>query len=105
MKDYKAESFISDENKMLSTNDYIKYNILFLIPIVGVIFLIIFSFDKKNINRRNYAHSFFFTANIIIFIFLCILFLEFYVFHVKKIVPANYNLFAQQFGEMVTKME
>ena len=99
MKGNKAKNFISDENKILSTDDYIKYNLLFLIPIVGLIFLIIFSFDKKNINRRNYAQSFFFTANIVIFIFLCILLLELYVFNYKKIVPANYNLFAQQFGE------
>lgn len=38
---------------------YFGLSILFSIPIVGFIFLIVFSFNNSNINRRNYARSFF----------------------------------------------
>ena len=35
------------------------YGILFSIPLVGLICLIVFSFNDTNINRRNYARSYF----------------------------------------------
>lgn len=38
---------------------YVGYNLLFMLPIVGFILLIVFSVDNDNINRRNYARSFF----------------------------------------------
>lgn len=38
---------------------YFGYALLFSIPIVGLIFLLIFSFNDANINRRNYARSWF----------------------------------------------
>ena len=37
---------------------YFGYSLLFAIPLVGFICLIIFSFSDDNINRRNYARSF-----------------------------------------------
>lgn len=60
----------------ISAWGYFGYNFLFSIPIVGLIFLIIFSFDSSNINRRNYARSFFiiYLLIAIIFIFLIIFF-------------------------------
>ena len=42
----------------LSPWAYFGYNLLFSIPLVGFILLIVFSFDDSNINRRNYARSF-----------------------------------------------
>lgn len=39
--------------------EYFLYSILFSIPVVGFILLVVFSFDGSNINRRNYARSFF----------------------------------------------
>lgn len=45
--------------KPLSPWAYFGYNILFAIPLVGFICAIIFAFDNSNINRRNYARSFF----------------------------------------------
>ena len=42
----------------LSAWAYFGYSILFAIPIVGFIFLIIFSFSSANINRRSYARSY-----------------------------------------------
>ena len=37
---------------------YFGLSILFSIPVVGFIFLIIFSVSDANINRRNYARSY-----------------------------------------------
>ena len=37
---------------------YFGYSLLFSVPVVGVICLIIFSISGSNINRRNYARSF-----------------------------------------------
>ncbi|MBQ8895499.1 MAG: zinc-ribbon domain-containing protein [Clostridia bacterium] len=37
---------------------YFWLNVLFSIPFVGFIFLIIFSFSNSNINRRNFARSY-----------------------------------------------
>ena len=38
---------------------YFGYQLLFAIPIVGFICLIVFSLSNSNINRRNYARSYF----------------------------------------------
>ncbi len=38
---------------------YFGYQILFSIPLIGFILLIVFSFDSSNINRRNFARSYF----------------------------------------------
>lgn len=63
-------SNIPREYKPISAWGYFGYNILFSIPLVGLICLIIFSFDSSNINRRSYARSFF-----IIYLIIAILFL------------------------------
>ena len=46
------------EQKLLSPWGYIGWSILFSIPLVGFILLIVFSFDNSNLNRRNYARSY-----------------------------------------------
>lgn len=38
---------------------YFGYSLLFSIPLIGLIMLIVFSLNNENINRRNYARSFF----------------------------------------------
>ena len=38
---------------------YFGYNLLFAIPLIGFIFLLIFSFDNNHLVRRSYARSFF----------------------------------------------
>lgn len=43
----------------ISAWGYFGYSLLFSIPIIGFIFLIIFSFSSANINRRSFARSFF----------------------------------------------
>lgn len=47
--------FIPEEYKPLSPWAYFGYSLLFSIPLVGFICLIIFAFDKSNINRRNFV--------------------------------------------------
>ena len=37
---------------------YFGYMILFSIPVIGFILLIVFSFNNSNINRRNFARSY-----------------------------------------------
>ena len=50
---------IPQEYKPLGAWAYVGYKILFSIPLVGLILLIVFAFSNDNINRRNYARSFF----------------------------------------------
>ncbi|MBO4894838.1 MAG: zinc-ribbon domain-containing protein [Clostridia bacterium] len=63
--------------KPLSPWAYVGYNILFAIPVIGLILLIVFSFDDENINRRNYARSFFCALLIGILVFIISLVLLF----------------------------
>ena len=64
---------IPNNYKPLSPWAYIGYNLLFNIPFIGFILLIVFSFDNTNINRRNYARSYW-CIYILIIILLLILF-------------------------------
>lgn len=43
----------------LSAWAYFGYTLLFSIPVVGFILLIVFSFNRGNINRRSFARSYF----------------------------------------------
>ena len=56
---YNNSSYIPNEYKPLSPWAYVGYNLLFSLPIIGFIMMIVFAFDSSNINRRNYARSFF----------------------------------------------
>ena len=49
---------IPEENRPLSPWAYFGLQLLFAIPIVGFIFLIVFSCNGSNINRRNFARSY-----------------------------------------------
>ena len=46
------------ETKLLGPWAYFGLQLLFAIPIVGFIFLIVFSCNGSNINRRNFARSY-----------------------------------------------
>lgn len=56
--------------KPLSPWTYWGLNILFMIPIIGFICLVIFALSDDNINRRNYARSFFCTLLISVIIII-----------------------------------
>ena len=49
---------LPERYRPLSAWAYFGLTILFSIPIVGFIFLIVFSCNSSNINRRNYARSY-----------------------------------------------
>ena len=53
------ESRLPEQYRPLSAWAYFGYNLLFSIPLVGFILLIVFALSNDNINRRNYARSFF----------------------------------------------
>lgn len=54
-----SPSQLPPQYRPLSPWAYFGYSILFAIPVIGFILLIVFSFSDENINRRNYARSFF----------------------------------------------
>lgn len=63
----------SEEFRPLSPWAYFGYSILFSIPVIGLIVNLVFCFSSENINRRNYARSFwcaYLLAAIIIAVFL-----------------------------------
>ena len=52
------KSQIPDAYKPLSPWAYFWLSVLFSIPVVGFVFLLVYSFNGSNINRRNYARSY-----------------------------------------------
>ena len=52
------ESSLPEKYRPLGAWAYFGYALLFSIPIIGFIFLIVYSVSDANINRRNYARSF-----------------------------------------------
>ena len=38
---------------------YLGYSLLFNIPVVGFVFLLIFAIGAKNVNKKNFARSYF----------------------------------------------
>lgn len=49
---------IPPEYRPLSPWAYFGYTLLFSIPVVGFVFLIVFSCSRANLNRRNFARSY-----------------------------------------------
>ena len=46
-----------DENRLITPWGYIGYSLLFSIPIIGFIFVLIYSFSSEYPCRRNYARA------------------------------------------------
>lgn len=66
---------VPDRYKPLSPWAYFGYQMLFNIPVVGMILLIVFSLGgAKNINLRNFARSYFCVYVIVIVVFLILFF-------------------------------
>ena len=57
--DQNTNNNIPSNLRPISAWGYVGYQILFSIPLVGFILLIVFSFSDSNINRRNFARSYF----------------------------------------------
>ena len=49
----------SEQFRPVSAWGYIGYSLLFAIPVVGLVLLIVFALSDNNVNRRNYARSYF----------------------------------------------
>ena len=52
------ENYTKEQLKPLSPWAYFGLQILFSIPVIGFIFLVVFSISGSNINRRNFARSY-----------------------------------------------
>ncbi len=49
---------IPEQYRPLSPWAYIGYQILFGLPLIGIIMVFVFAFSNENLNRRNYARSY-----------------------------------------------
>lgn len=67
------EPNIPTEYKPLSAWAYFGYQLLFAIPFAGFICAIIFALDNSNINRRNFARSYFCSLVLAVIIFAVVL--------------------------------
>ena len=75
--------------------NYVFLNILYAIPIVGLIFLLIHSFSEKNENRRHYARSYF-AGFLLIFIIVTIVAVAFYLANGQEAFIGKTKEFFQQ---------
>ena len=64
-----------DNRGLLGPWAYFGLQLLFAVPVVGLVFLIIFSFHSGNLNRRNFARSYW--CGLIVFLVLLIIVLIF----------------------------
>ena len=67
------ENSIPYQYRPLGAWAYFGYAFLFSIPIVGFICLIIFSLSDDNINRRNFARSYWCALAIVLILFVIVL--------------------------------
>lgn len=61
------------ELRPMSPWAYFGYGLLFLIPVVGLVLLIVFSFSNGNVNRRNFARSYWCSLILVLAIVLIVL--------------------------------
>ncbi len=87
---------VPPEYRPLGAWAYFGYTILFNLPVIGLICLIVFSFSDSNINRRNFARSYF-----IALIFLLILFLVLFITGQLGNFINAYNSGELQFGSWI----
>lgn len=72
----------------LSPWAYFGYQILFSIPVIGIITLIFYALSDSNINRRNFARSYFCIYILIfILIIICAIFFSGFLAEIKGILP------------------
>lgn len=61
---------VPEEYRPLSPFAYFGYTILYNIPLIGWIFLVIHAIAATNVNKRNYARSYFVILFLLILIFV-----------------------------------
>lgn len=64
------QSELPSQFRPLSAWSYFGLAILYTVPILGLIFLLIHTFSDKNINRRNFARSYWCWVVLLIFFLL-----------------------------------
>ena len=64
------EPVVPEENRPLSPWAYFGYSLLFSIPFIGFILLIVLSFAGRNVNRKNFARSYWCWALLVIALIL-----------------------------------
>ena len=64
------EPVVPEENRPLGPWAYCGYSLLFSIPVIGFILLIVLSFAGKNVNRKNFARSYWCWALLVIALIL-----------------------------------
>ena len=67
------ENYTRNNCKPLSPWEYWGLSILYTIPVIGFIFLIVFSFSDSNINRRNFTRSYWCWLVLIVVVVLILL--------------------------------
>ena len=72
------QQLIPKEYQPISMWGYFGYQILFSIPVVGFICLIIFAIGAKNLNKKNFARSYFCYTIICIVIFAIVFAVAFF---------------------------
>ena len=53
----KPEKVENDDYTPISPLSYVGYNILFSIPVVGLVFIILWSISSEKVNLKNYARA------------------------------------------------
>ena len=81
-------SNIPEEYRPISMWGYFGYEILFSIPIVGFICLIVFAIGAKNVNKKNFARSYFCYTIIVCLILLMVFAIAFFTGAVESL---NFN--------------
>lgn len=72
-KEAYMKKFRYTEDGIITPWGYVGYTLLFLIPVVGQVFLVTYALSAMNINVRNYARGFFILLMIALVVFLGIL--------------------------------
>lgn len=72
------QQLIPKEYEPISMWGYFGYQILFSIPVVGFICLIIFAIGAKNVNKKNFARSYFCYTIICLVIFAIVFAVAFF---------------------------
>lgn len=66
------QSQLPEEYRPISMWGYFGYEILFSIPVIGFICLIVFALGAKNVNKKNFARSYFCYTIICLVIFIVV---------------------------------
>lgn len=68
--DVAEEPAVSKQFRPIKPWGYVGLEILFAIPVIGFICLLVFTFSKRNLNRRNFARSYW--CGLVIFLVLLV---------------------------------